>query len=177
MTSKSAGWRLSWYEASALVGSGAMVLPLQVLETALRGARVEETRTVTVQAGNSTEARVTIVTRARHSGAACERLLDLLAHSAPRGWDWESASVRAHVVEEGIRHWPRLSAVPAGNDQQKAEHVARVLAGWVFDSPDGDPTPEERAIGLDLLEMTGLTFSAGSKADPDAPGLLSSVEP
>jgi hypothetical protein len=151
-------WNLYWYEARAVIGCGEAYLPLEDLEATLRELRWQDTRNLDVGAANSREARVVIVTRARHSGEAAERLVAGLAAAAPRGWNWAQAEVEAHRVKEGIVRWPRLAVNPALGEQVCAS-AAKWLAGWAA------TTEAPAAETLELLRMCGLTTSAGREEE------------
>jgi hypothetical protein len=148
------GWKLRWYTASAVVSCGELCLRLGELEEALGRVPLPDTRRVTTEAAGSSLARVTILTRARHGGAAAARLGDLLAEASPRGWNWETAVVTAEPKREGILRWPRLAVFPMLGEQVSAE-AAKTLADWATLWSD-DPAQTV----LELLEECGLTLSA-----------------
>lgn len=153
-------WRIRWYEVTATVGHGQQDASADLLADALARAPWPEAMKVEVAPDDDDcgtgDATVIMIVKARHTGDACSKLMDLIASAAPPQWDWASATVRAMPVQDGIRRWPRLGVILLLGEERCAS-----AALWVAGHAAGTDKPQETA--LEVLGMLGLTVSAGSQ--------------
>jgi hypothetical protein len=155
------GWKLRWYTARALIGCGEAYLPWEDLRQALLKSGPQETRWTRVTPASGSLVEVKILTRARHAGAAAGRLADFLASAVPAGWDWAGAAVEAALMPEGVRRWPRLAVLGPGSSEVTCADAAVQLASQAVAHV---PEAQAREALLEVLQMCGLTLSAGGSA-------------
>lgn len=139
---------------AAVIGSGGRLLAPGELDEALRGQFPPETRRLWVRDLGG-DARVAILTKARHGGEAAARLADFLAEAAPAGWLWAEAVITAEP-HSWVRRWPMLAVHPAVGEEACAE-AAKTLAQAAL-TQTGRPPADDL---LELLRVCGLTLSAG----------------